>query len=735
MSETAYLDSAYYGIEVQLVGRVLECRLVDSARADAEVVWSLHRGDFDPRRASEPVSGGPVWVVTLPDRTYGYAVRARVDGVTYESRWVQYFDTGVKERYEKWRAEWSGNSHDIPDELPLFRYEQPFENIAFIYGAPPYSDGLETLAKALGLHLESGEGELWSSLKVLSGGASDVDSCGVHYKFSGITRDSKRLLFGKEDVRAFISEVRVLSGGIGEFQLLSWDANSLTFEADYIGQGHIFYYATDEVLVAANGVHFLALVLRALGVNLRIDSVQSRVKFFSTSYPFEFQHGPRTDFEGVSRLSVYDRIVVDAEGIRFEKRELWHDSQDGELSDELYEDLLVEAAAEITDNVRIALDCPRFDNVVVELSAGLDSRIIYSALTNLAHSGKVRISTRPGPEQRIAAAVNNLYQIPWDDLPKRYSFDGNSAGRLPASSHSVFMDGYYIESMFKPRAHYVSPTLVLTGHGGEAFSRVMSVEGYFARDFDGRLPAAPECFEDVYKNVVRYIGNHQVWLEAGEMYFGEILRRSLAESPAARFSKRFDDLYVSERNPYVCGSVYRGAMSSPQWRPLHSRALFRLKSLWFQRRQDYRLQFDLIRLLNPLISEVPYLKPIEVARKRQYETLRAPFPIGAPIEFDQTIIPVSSARREADRRAVYLPTKAKFQEVEVAVREYEESVDGFLEPLGHILDLAPELHDLGLPLFAYIERMNNRTNPRSFSKRHNIRNKLHILLQEIMLCR
>lgn len=722
-------------IDAHVEDGVMFCRLPGAIHRDAEVIWTLHRGDFNPRRASAPVVAGGAWQVSLPDFTNGYAVRATVDGMTFQSEWFQHFSSVTVRRYHEWRAEGATQSDDEIQPIPLFRYEAPFDTMGFVCHQPELAlDELKLLASSNGLIAEQHAGVHWPRLTVITGNGASVDGQGTHFAFSGITRIADQLILGAPDVAMCVPNVRQMRDEIGEFHLLTWNESTITFEHDYIGQGHLFYFESDDLFVAANGLHMLVLMLRALGVTLSIETSVAKSKFFSTSYPFEFQHGNQTDFAQIRRVSVYDRVEIADDGVHFEKTEMWRDDLDGDLPDDLYEKLVAQAGQEIIDNVRVALADPRFENVVFELSAGLDSRIIYSALTHLAPSPKVRISTRRGPEERVAAEINNLYGFAWDDLPKRWSYDEGAGVRgKPATSHSVFMDGYYIESMFKPRSNYVDPTLIITGHGGEAFSRVMSVEGYFARDLRGELPQTVRKVEDVLAGVIRYIGNHQIWLEAGKKHFPAILSESLSASPSESFAKKFEDLYVSERNTYVCGSVFRGSMTGPQWRPLQSKALFRLKALWFQHRQDYRLQFDLIRSLNPLVSEAPYIKPIEVARKREFHNYRPPFRIDSPIAFTDNVESLNRARSDASARSSWVPSRTEFDAVRSLVREYEDNIDSFLEPLRQILTLSPEFDDMGLPLFAYVERFVNRIDPNSFSKRHNVRNKLHILLQEILL--
>ncbi|GAA2531876.1 hypothetical protein GCM10009860_09630 [Microbacterium mitrae] len=721
-------------LSIEVDGTTLRCALSGAPVDDDAVSWTLHRGDFHPSRASQPVVAGAGWTVKLPDRTNGYAVRAVVDGVVYQSKWTQLFGSDAKLRYDEWRKSAPTPSDAAPRPIPLFRYEKPFENIGFVCHRGDQSGDLAEVAETNALVIEHHQSSNWGNLALLSGSGSSRDKRGTHFVFSGITRDSDRLIFGSEDVKSQVPDIRTLADGLGEFHLLTWDDEQIYFGHDYIGQGHLFIYEDDNIVAGANGIHLLALMLRAVGVPLRLNDDVVKLKFFSTSYPFEFHQGRRTDFAGVERISVYESARVDAGGLSLSKTEMWTDNADGELSDALYEDLLAKAVEEITDNVAIALKHPKFENVVAELSAGLDSRIIYCALSRLPRSEKVRISTRTGKEEPTAAAINAQYGFAWDDLPRRYSFHGAPEdGDFPLTSHSVFMDGYYIESMFKVRAEYEKPTLVLTGHGGEAFSRVMSIEGFFARDFSGEIPGPVETEAEIESNVIRFIGNHQVWYAAGDRYFSESLSEMLAESPSGSLAKRFADTYVSERNPFVGGSVYRGAMSGPQWRPLHSKSLYRLRALWFQRKQDYRLQYDLIRALNPLISEVPYMKPVEDAYKAEFHKYRPPFKLTEPIQFDEDVSSVRAARRSSESGSVWLPSREDFDATRRSVDEYQESAESFLAPLRYILDSHPEYEDMGLPLFSYIERVVNRTNPRAFSKRHNIRNKLHILMQEILL--
>lgn len=724
----------HQGIESWEANGYLHARLTNEDLKSEGVDWRLHRGDYDPRRTSEPTRSGATWKVKLPDRTNGYSVSGEIAGKRHVGKWHQHYSRKDKFEYEEWRKRLPPLVENDLAPIPLFRYEHPFDNIAFVHHVSDLDQtNLDQFAKVHGFRVERCHEENWQNLTVLSQQEPGEDPDGVRYVFSGITRNAEQLLLGAGDLHDAGQRISGIRNQIGEFHMLSWNDRAITFEHDYIGQGHLYYYQKDDIFVGANGLHLLCLVLNALGIKLTVNERHAKGKFFSTTYPFEIDFGPQTDFNNIYRVSVYDRIQIDKSGSHLSRTELWHDNKDGHLDDDLYETLLYEATQDIIDNIGIALKHPKFDNVVCELSAGIDSRIVYSALTNLPISEKVRIHTRPGREESIAAQINNLYGYRWNDLGQDVSREVDARGERPLTSHSVFMDGYFIESMHKVRRNYRKPTLILTGHGGEAFSRAMSVDGFFARSFRGEFPDDIKSMTDLEEQLIRWVGNHQVWFDAGDKYFLERLEASLSESPSQSLNKRFIDLYVSQRNPFIGGSVYRGAMSAPQWRPLQSKTLFRLRSLWLQRKSDFRLQFDLVRSLNPLISEVPYEDPVNTLRKKEFSSYRPDFGLLAPIEFDSQRESLAVARNVADEESRILPDKATFEALTKSVSAYEESADSFLEPLSVILRIAPEFEEMGLPLYTYVKRVINRNKKTAFSKRHNVRNKLHILMQELLM--
>lgn len=717
-------------------GNELRCFLDGAPTASTQVTWVLHRGDLDPRRAGRPVNTGTNVTFNLPDVTTCFLVRAHMNnGAIVDSRWVQHFSDDVRSRYAAWLEECHAHSPVPPPPIPLFKYEEPYENFALIlHSGSVCNKDIERAASERGLSACTYRGVYYDHIVALSTSSPDVDCEGTRFIFSGVTRDSSSLLFGASDVRARVADIASLRDQVGEFHLASWNANEVYVGKDYIGLGHIFYFERDDIVVVANGLHLLVLLLKAMKLPVRLNAKVAKSKFYATSYAAESHVGLDTDFDEVRRLSVFESLLVDSEGVHLTDNELSRDSADGDLDDETYETLLYRAKDEIVDNVRIALEHSRFSNVVFELSAGLDSRINYAALTNLPPSTKTRIRTKDGREKRTAASINNLYLFPWDDLAKTHQHEVMSTeDRLPATSHSVFMDGYYIEAMHKPRAQYGKDVLLITGHCGEAYSRAMSVEGFFAYPSRGALPSAVRTRDEMWSHLFRSIGGHTVWFEAGERYLRPILERTLDRSRTAVFEKGLHQLYVSERNPFVGGSVFRGAMSAPQWRPLQSKSLYRLKALWFVRAQDYRLQFDLIRVLNPLISEVPYMEPIERVRLEEFKTYRPGPQLVRDIEFDESLEDFERAQHRAQSRSTWLPTREVYEQWANRVLECEDSADSFLVPLWHLISNHSEFEDMGLPLFSYILKAVHRKSPRSFSKRHNIRNKLHILMQESLL--
>jgi len=102
--------------------------------------------------------------------------------------------------------------------------------------------------------------------------------------------------------------------------------------------------------------------------------------------------------------------------------------------------LIYKAKDEIINNVKMIFEYPDFDNVIVDLSGGFDTRMVYAACTVLPDSlirPKIKIFSRYSPTQndlQVAISLNSVYR--YDCLKKE---DNANFKLIPLSSENADM--------------------------------------------------------------------------------------------------------------------------------------------------------------------------------------------------------------------------------------------------------------------------------------------------------
>ena len=86
-----------------------------------------------------------------------------------------------------------------------------------------------------------------------------------------------------------------------------------------------------------------------------------------------------------------------------------------------YRTLLKQAAAEIVDNLRIALEYPTFDKFVLHVTGGMDTRAVLCALTHLPwHWHRIfarTVKALPLGDFDIAMKVLSKFRLPFGPVP------------------------------------------------------------------------------------------------------------------------------------------------------------------------------------------------------------------------------------------------------------------------------------------------------------------------------
>lgn len=430
--------------------------------------------------------------------------------------------------------------------------------------------------------------------------------------FSGVAKPDERdvLLVGLDEIRT-AEELRT---AVGTFTYAIFNNLTKSFEIshDYFGIGKLYYLCGTEKSFVSNSLHLLLLGIAKNNKELSLDIESLLSNFaFGNLQPFHQIFSSRMLFNDVRLLRV-DEVIVVSEDRGFEIvpapissdiSESLRAELNSEDDREVYDEMLRTALSEIVSNTTSALNHHRYDKVIVDLSGGLDSRLVFSAVTSLPElSNKVLINTRKSQiepkDHLVACTIQQLYSnVGFDDLP--VTVTANDLQNPWADHWGFYLGNYYSYSPSLMKKKYQDEVLRLVGSYGEIAARP-----YYSRRLRGGDLDVPSVEEFVERYFERYSGlsvtASRECIESAKRRFKD----ELESLPGRTALEKFEMHYLYFRNGLHFSPQLRAAYSCLEWGPLQSKTLFRMKYM-FPRRGTW-LQFDAIQGLNPLLAQVPY---------------------------------------------------------------------------------------------------------------------------------
>lgn len=544
--------------------------------------------------------------------------------------------------------------------------------------------------------------------------------------FTGVAFQGGRLIFGEKDN----PDPQRLSGNYGEWSAVIVSPQEIQLKADYFGFGKWYYYCNKSILVASTSYHLLLLALISCGVELEMDINRSLVNLYSIGWGFALgqQFSRRMDVSKTFMKMADEEIVYNRKERRISliKTELRELLEERRLWDEAdYEKYMRIARKEIYSNLRAVFANPRFERVIVDLSGGFDSRVVYSAMTCLPqyHRKKaavyIRKSHLPDDEQ-IAHSVNNIYGF---ENSRHFEVDLDSAvvSTRNGYSHNLYnlsleLGGYTnLEIMRKYNAN--SSHIKIMGGGGDITFGFNRVYGWY-KDWYSR-----ESQEDLL--------NHIALSEAGPLGGRcrsvirgtvELLGETINELPDhLHLFQKLQIFYLMFRNNCHF-PAFRYADNLLTINVLHSKfALIAKFMYWSRFKPDEippeKVSIDMISLFNPLLSIIPFAIENRPFMPKDEELMS---PVYLKIETNPTIQPTIDFSSR--------PTGPTYS---ANVLKFTRNLDNSRHLLDFIASYSTEYEEVVNELRALIDKQQNSS---SESISFKVINKIMHVAHEINLC-
>lgn len=524
--------------------------------------------------------------------------------------------------------------------------------------------------------------------------------------FSGRIYCNHKLYFGAE-AEQVLENGWDLADRQGHYSYVTWNSERLVAGADFFGFSRWFYYQSETLFIMSNSYYPLLLALKERNIHLDLDVEKACVTLSSVRLQLLTQNFCRSmDLKGVCQLTADQQLLLDANGWSFS------DSGYGRLMkedivyhEEDYRKQLAEAKTDLIEILSDILKDQRFEKITLDLTGGLDSRLIYSTLTNLFFDReRVKINTFPmegSRDMELSTRINSLYHYSYNDFPQTYEPLSVSEGDI--RYRNTCLGTYYSHNPLT-----IMPMdrnqCGITGACGEVVARP-----YVGRKYlNTYLERQTDCLQFAQSLYEDYAPNFVIGADVLRPLFVRYFGCELSELPGEKPIQMLESLYYTFRHAYHFDVIEHVACET-KLKPLQSVKMMRLLKMSYLAHQSIRLQLDMLYQLNPAVAAIPFDSE---ADNTDREKLRPELVMDSPCWRDMELLPEYEAEQAAwneaevrrKARITYLSSHPS-QDIPTQQLLYL----GLLKNFRTVMNACPELRDkIGVPLYAHFQTIQSQ---------------------------
>lgn len=620
--------------------------------------------------------------------------------MVYDSKRITRFSWPVAYFTDKTREEFKSfleneDSRYILEELPLYNMKYPFSYVATVYSktSEKLENRLSDISRNLIVeHREQGGKSLYF-----------LSNSGLQHGqllFSGMAKYRERFIFGVNDFYAG-EEYGELKESIGNFSAMYIRKDSVEIFNDFFGESKIYYFENDKYFVACNQYHLLLLILRQLEVTLKINYDLVKATLSCNHYMIAQQvFTSKALIDGIQFLEPYEYIrisdrveVLDSPFKKYVEIVPWKISEDEKRK------ILEDAKKEIVENIRIVLENNKIDKTVIDITGGLDSRMVFTALSNIKDFDKnVKVRTLNIAEDlNIAAGIVNAYNLSVDDTPA-YTPDFDT---VLAEKQSCFLGASYKTYPIRNEMYYEEgQTLLRLGGGyGEPMTRHYLTHGIENEPLIDDKLFIHEFLRYISSDSVSYIADYP----SGVQYIEKFWSEEVNKHPCFNNKEKTEFQFLTFRTAFhfkqftVVGNV---------WMPLQSKNLYLLYRLTPKEEEFCKLALQVVAYFNTPIGfyeygNAEYNHTLEKVKDELFlpeEKYRKFKPI-----FDKSHVQYDKIAVSRQSKSKNIPNVLKSgQQSEDKYKNFTETI--YQETLTMLLVLAEhrEMYEIAFQIWSYI---------------------------------
>lgn len=670
-------------------------------------------------------SSDDLWTIEIVDfGMYLVRVWVMIDDEflsTFTQKSIRYYSNEMKEKYNNFIK--SINIENRKTELlPLYNLRKPYQNMALIY-LQKYGIMEKSIMSHIGnINAKLKLNIIMENTNEIIIAISQMDLLENSIIFSGKTKYEKKLILGQEDLKAGMDFHKLLNE-IGIYTAIYKEEEKIIFKNDYFGMYRIYMYHDKNVAVIGNNYHLCLLILKSIRMNLEFDIDETLPYLMYGERMFTEQRiTHKMDVKGIEQLPITKYVVITKQGISVKNKNI-ADILDNSIDfcEKGYKYYLQMAAREIIDNIELVIKDERFENVIVDVTGGKDSRTVLAALTNVdqQYLNKVRINSKDvinTNDKKVFIGLNNLCGYKYDDLTAVYEME--LLEEKEYRNRSFFMGNSYSRPFPWELSYDINAKenkyIRLTG-AGEVILRA-TMAAYFPN-----LPYDSGCDEMLQAFLVSF-ENSIIDTEKCRCEVKKQINLVLDEIMGQSLKERFNNHYLYFRNVYHFGmeTIMDCQEGVEQWQPLWSSNALKAFKMTFGKFNYLKFQMDLIAELNPILVHIPFENE---ADNKQIESMGSVGDLRyANMEFlldsSESDWKMAQEKKQNNRKII---NSEESERIEAANKKYLDTFyDNFEQVLKKLLKYENGKYGdlVGLDLFYYLDSergkyKNTKSIPRS----------------------
>jgi len=597
-----------FSVNIVLEENVINVQIED-APPNAEYAYYVHYycNQTEPKRAIETTRYGKesAFSYSVADSGYYYVQcfvqvenLGRVNKNTYT---VMYLNKSFVNDFEQLFKRDLKTVNTINDPIDYFTVPSPQNDFCFVYNTN------NTISDE---KLKS-----WCSrnqfgithINVQPGGylIHDVSGAQCGYcdnrVFSGYAWANDTFYMGQATLGNMV-DTRDILDCYGMFTLFNMESGKITVTSDYFGFGRVFYYYENDLLVVSNRYHLLIIILSALNLHLEIDEQMVRSIFASNVTLFRQTYTTALTVKNTFMLPITQQILISQDGIVFADKgiqAIFNNPYDYNPQD--YAALIDQAKRDIIHNIDALRKCELFDDIVVDLSGGKDSRTNFAAVTNLPDAREdfvLRSDVHEPKDLETAVGINNIFGFSY--YTKGDTYCQNSPLDYLRKNRSYFCGYHYLWYLETKHSHNLKKLRV----AGESFE---SFTVRYYTDTISQFDLKNPTYEEIIEAYISLLSRQSItsFRDIASTVKAQLID-TIAQLKGCTPMEAFDNLLLFYRGTTHAGSMIRMYYTSAYCMPLQSAALLKAKRMWINHFKYNKIIFDILDALNPLMSCLPF---------------------------------------------------------------------------------------------------------------------------------